>query len=147
MERSFFIVRDRLGENIKLPERASKFSAGYDFYSPSKVVVPSHGRAKVLTGVKVSMGEGEVLLLFIRSSLAIKRGLLLSNCVGVIDADYFENVQNDGEIVAELINTTDKDVVIEENDRFMQGIFVKYLTVNGDNIDKIRCGGVGSTGL
>ena len=137
MERSFFIVRDSLGENIKLHERASKFSAGYDFYSPSKVVVPSHGRAKVLTGVKVSMGEGEVLLLFIRSSLAIKRGLLLSNCVGVIDADYFENVQNDGEIVAELINTTDKDVVIEENDRFMQGIFVKYLTVNDDNIERL----------
>ena len=85
-------------------------------------------------------------MLFIRSSLGIKRGLALPNAVGVIDADYYENADNDGEIMAKLDNHGDEAVELKRGDSFMQGIFVKYFVTDGDTTEAVRQGGIGSTG-
>ena len=130
-----------------IPKRATRSSAGYDFYNTDKtVVVPAHGTAKIVTGIKAQMYEDIVLLLYIRSSLAIKKGLMLSNCVPVIDSDFYGDETREGNIIIALYNTTDKDVTIEPYERIVQGIFTKYYTTFDDNVTEERIGGVGSTG-
>lgn len=100
----------------------------------------------VPTGVKAQMANDEVLMLFNRSSNPVKKGLVLINGVGVIDKDYYNNEQNEGEISFAFANTTDKDVVIEMNEKLGQGVFVKYFTTNDDKVETKRKGGFGSTG-
>lgn len=100
----------------------------------------------VPTGVKAQMANDEVLMLFNRSSNPVKKGLVLINGVGVIDKDYYNNEQNEGEISFAFANTTDKDVAIEMNEKLGQGVFVKYFTTNDDKTENKRKGGFGSTG-
>lgn len=88
--RGFEIVRDDMRKTqreIKLPTRATAHSAGYDFYLPCDVKIEPHSSTSIIpTDVKAYMQEGEVLLLYVRSSIGIKRGLVLSNGTGVVDA-------------------------------------------------------------
>ena len=91
MKRAFEVVRGKDPASIQLPKRATAYSAGYDFFVSETREIPARGTALLPTGVKAKMPQGEVLLLFIRSSLGIKRGLSLANGVGVIDADYYGN--------------------------------------------------------
>ncbi len=91
------------------------------------------------------MEDDEVLLIFPRSSLAIKKGLRLTNSVAVIDADYYGNENNDGHIMISLFNFSDHDVVIEDQERIAQGIFMKYLPTDDDDAKGERVGGFGST--
>lgn len=149
--RKFEIVKDECrkfkDEEIILPKRGTKGSAAYDFYTPCDIFIPARGKTAIIpTDIKAQMEEDEVLLLFIRSSIGIKKGIVLSNGTGVIDSSYFENPDNDGNIGISLLNTTDEDVIIEKNDRIMQGMFVKYLLTENDNTTNIRSGGYGSTG-
>ena len=92
------------------------------------------------------MLPNEVLYLFDRSSNPRKRGLILINSVGVIDHDYYNNSSNEGLIMAQFKNITDKPVTIQAGDRIVQGVFAKYFTVDDDNADGERTGGFGSTG-
>jgi len=129
-----------------IPKRATKGSAGYDFYNTDKtVVVPAHGTARIVTGIKAQMEKDMVLLIYIRSSLAIKHGLMLSNNVPVIDSDFY-NSDTEGNIILALYNTSNNDVFIEPHERIAQGIFTKYYTTEDDNTTEERTGGVGSTG-
>ena len=135
------------GEAVKLPTRGSKYSAGYDFYSPERIVVEPFGKSNVIsTDVKAYMQEGEVLILHVRSSIGIKRGLTLSNCTGVIDKDFYSNPDNDGNICFVLQNNTDKKQVIEKGERVMQGIFMPFLIADDDEATAERLGGIGSSG-
>lgn len=150
MYRNFEIVKDEFrrfpGKEIKLPERATKNSAGYDFYNngPDVLIYPKE-EVKIYTDIKAKMGLDEVLNLYIRSSLAIKKGLQLKNNVGIVDSDYYNNTDNDGQIICCIVNTSDYEVVIKSGEKFVQGIFSKYLTVDGDCTNKKREGGIGST--
>ena len=74
-------------ERPQLPKRQTANSAGYDFYALEDVVIPAHEERNLNTGIKVHMPKGEHLALYIRSSYGIKYGLMLNNCVGIIDAD------------------------------------------------------------
>lgn len=101
----------------------------------------------VHTGIKASMLENEVLYLYNRSSNPKKLGLLLANGVGVIDADYFENPDNDGEIMFAFLNILPWSVKLKAGDKLGQGVFAKFLRpVDGFTVkaDK-RVGGFGST--
>lgn len=130
-----------------IPKRATKGSAGYDFYNTDKtVVVPAHGTAKFMTGIKAYMYEDIVLMVYVRSSIGIKKGLVLCNGTGIIDSSFVDNPDNEGNITIALYNTTDKDVIIEPYERVAQGIFTKYYTTFDDNVTEERTGGVGSTG-
>ena len=113
----------------------------------SKVFLKQFQPTLVHTGIKSEMEEDEVLYLYNRSSNPKKMGLILANSVGVIDADYFENVENDGEIVFAFYNIFPWDITIKRGTRIGQGVFQKFLRpVNGLRIkDEVRVGGLGST--
>lgn len=101
----------------------------------------------VHTGIKASMLENEVLYLYNRSSNPKKLGLLLANGVGVVDADYFENPDNDGEIMFAFLNILPWSIKLKAGDKLGQGVFSKFLRpVDGFTVkaDK-RVGGFGST--
>ncbi len=135
--RKFYVNENFLNENVKLPERKTKFSAGYDFYILEDTVIEPFGFKQLHSGVSVEMCQRDVLLIFARSSLA-KTGLMLANSVGVVDADY------NGEIQFPLRNLTDKPIYLKKGDRIAQGAFFNYETC-GDIVTLQRQGGFGST--
>jgi len=134
---------EKVNENIDsiLPCRQTSSSAGYDFYVVENIIIPANSYVLLPTNAKAYMQEDEVLMLFARSSLAIKRGLVLKNMTGIIDSDFYPN-----EIKIALHNTTNEDVVLEKGERIAQGIFMKYLVSDNGNINNTRDGGFGSTG-
>lgn len=161
-------------EDINLPERATKHAAGYDFEAANDVVIPSifkSGIATALkvalnkeevllneellkqvkptlvgTGVKAYMGDDEFLQLCNRSSNPLKNFLLLGNGVGIIDSDYYNNENNEGHIMFQFINFGLKDLTIKKGERIGQGIFLPFLKADGDESEKTRTGGFGSSG-
>lgn len=130
----------------KLPERSTNNSAGYDFYNTNDIVCKSHQITMIPTGIKAQFPEDEVLLLFNRSSNPKKKGLIILNGVGVIDSDYYNNNENDGEIAFVFYNMLDHDVRLEAGEKLGQGIFVKFAKVDNDTATGERIGGFGSTG-
>ena len=130
------------------PKRGTKKSAGYDFFSPVELIIPAHEMAKVPTGIKVCMNDDEILSIYPRSSIGFKTGIRLANTVGIIDADYYNNNNNEGHIFIKFYNPTDTDYKINIGDKIAQGIFTKYLIVDDeDEILTERNGGLGSTGV
>ena len=128
-------------DGIQLPTRKTAFSAGYDLHSAEDVRV-SHGKISLVpTGLKAFFPCDEVLLIYLRSSLAVKHGLFLANGVGVIDADYR------GHIILPVTSLCG-DFEIKRGMRIAQGIFQKYLTIDGDiiGVGEVRRGRFGSTG-
>ena len=133
----------RLNQCIEteLPRRATKYSAGYDFYAAVSVEIKPGEKRVIPTNIAVEMDEDDVLLIFPRSSYSIKFGLELVNSVGVIDADYKD------QIFICYRNTGDEPFFIKRGDRIAQGVFVKFLKTDDDKADGERHGGVGSTGV
>ena len=146
--RGFEIVSKYQGRGIDLPQRKTAASAGYDLQAARTVVVEPGQLAMVPTGLKAYMQRDEVLTIHIRSSMAIKRGLMLANHVGIVDADYYNNEEHEGHIFIALWNRGKAAVTIEGGERIAQGIFMKYLAVDGDEAGagEVRKGGFGSTG-
>ena len=132
-------------EDIILPKRQTSKASGYDFYLPYDVVIKGNSQELIKTGVKALLEDDEFLAIFIRSSMGIKKGLNLSNQVGIIDSDYYGNIDNDGHIMIAIKNTTDNDVVLKKGDRVSQGIIMKYLVTSDDIANEKREGGFGST--
>lgn len=133
-------------DNIKLPKRATKGSAGYDFFAPVDINLAPGQTVKIPTGIRCEMDYDWVLKLYPRSGLGFKYRLQLNNTVGIIDADYFAS-DNEGHIFAKLTNDSNegKTVKIKAGTGFMQGIFLEYgITVDDDTVEK-RNGGLGST--
>lgn len=150
-ERGFEVVDDKFRKhpdvNIQLPVRGDRRSAGYDIRIPTRVVIRPNTKVIIPTDIKAFMQDDEVLELHVRSSIGIKRGVVLSNITGIIDSSYYSNIDNDGNICLALWNTSDVDVVLEAGERVCQGIFKKYLIAGDDNyLSEERVGGIGSTG-
>lgn len=176
MLRGFQVVSKKADQNINLPKRQTRQAAGYDFESSEDFVLPSIWKLKfvkiikgllhnielsdddyldannalkpvlVPTGIKAYMPESEFLMLVNRSSGPLKRRLILPNGVGIVDADYFDNEGNEGEIFFQLINYGVKDLVIKKGERIGQGIFMPFLTADDEEQPlSDRTGGFGST--
>lgn len=143
--RGFKVVKGFENSNIILPKRQTKNSAGYDFYVASDTIIKAHSIALIPTGVKAYMESDEVLKIYVRSSMPMKKGLTLANNVGIIDSDYFENPDNDGHIMIQVLNFSDNDILVKKDDRIAQGIFLKYLLADDDDTNEERKGGFGST--
>lgn len=174
--RGFEVVEKYQDRNITLPRRQTIASAGYDLEAAEDITIPSIWRLNfvrifrlirnghqmferdyamaekllkpilVPTGLKAYMPEDEVLILANRSSNTFKKNLSLPNGIGVIDADYYNNPNNEGEIFVQMINYGVRPLHIHKGDRIAQGIFMKYLkTDNDDPIDRQRISGFGST--
>ena len=138
----------RIEEEIKLPTRATNGSAGYDFYAIEDIELPAGELTRIPTGVKCKITPFMVLVLANRSSNPSKRNLILSNGIGVIDSDYYGNIENDGEIMFEFYNTSKKAIKLTKGEKIGQGFIVHIIRVENDmieNPDARRAGGFGST--
>lgn len=135
-------------DNIKLPHRATKGSAGYDFFTPEAFTLRPGQSIKIPTGIRAKIDDGWVLNIYPRSGLGFKFRLQLNNTVGIIDSDYY-NSKNEGHIMVRLTNDTNEDKTIELNRGagFCQGIFTEYGITYSDDADGERDGGFGSTGM
>lgn len=144
--RGFEVVAAYAGQGIRLPQRKTEKSAGYDLEAAADTVLAPHAVTVVPTGLKAYMELNEYLSIFIRSSLAFKKGLMLANSTGIIDSDYYNNPDNEGHIMIAYYNTKDEPYTIHKGERIAQGIFMKYLTIDDDAASGMRMGGIGSTG-
>lgn len=132
----------------QLPTRADAGSAGYDFYTPRDINIMPGETVLIPTNVKACMHADEVLLLYVRSSIGIKRRCVLANGTGVIDSTYYNNPDNDGNITIALTNLSNTIQNFNKGERIMQGVFVKYLITKDDKpLSKTRKGGIGSSGV
>ncbi len=133
-------------DKIILPKRATKQSAGYDFFSPINFTLKPKETIKIPTGIRVKIEDSYVLCLFPRSSLGFKYRLQLNNTVGIIDADYY-NSSNEGHIFIKMTNDSNDNKVVEIKslDGFAQGIFFQFGICYDDKVETIRDGGIGST--
>ena len=120
----------KLYKEYSLPKRETKKAAGYDFYALYDYTLKPGEIMKIPTGVKVQMEDDDVLFLIDRSSMGFKYNVRMCNQVGVIDADYYNNSNNEGHIWIRIQNEGDKDYVVKKDDGIIQGIFIKYLTVD-----------------
>lgn len=176
MKRGFKIVSTKQDQDLRLPQRQTANAAGYDFEASEDFTLPSiwkgnflkvlwklHGQRQVTaaematadeclkpylvpTGIKAYMQPDEFLLLANRSSGPFKRRLILPNGVGIVDADYYDNDSNEGEIFFQLINYGLRDYHIKKGERIGQGIFLPYLKADGEERPTAqRKGGFGST--
>lgn len=145
--RKFEVIKEYQNEVIQIPKRATPASAGYDLSSIEEVVIRPKEIKLIKTGLKAMIPKDEVLLVFARSSLAFKKGLMMSNGVGVVDADYYNNPDNEGHLMVPLYNFSEDEVIIHKGERVAQGIFVKYGVTSDDEIlHQTRTGGFGSSG-
>ncbi len=123
--------------SVRLPQRQSRDSCGYDFFLPSNITLKPQCTVKIDSGVKAILGSGEFLMLKLRSSFCDRLSLL----GGVIDGDFDETIK------ILLLNITDKDILLPKLTRVVQGIILQYLVTDGDECrTEIRKGGFGSTG-
>ena len=132
-------------DGILLPVRKTKRSAGYDFISFLDITIKPGEVVKMPTGIKIMLEDDEFLGIFVRSSMGFKYNVRMCNQVGIIDSDYYNNIDNEGHIWIKLQNHGDSDYVIKKGDAFAQGIIMKYLVCDDDNSFGDRVGGIGST--
>ncbi|MGF3214756.1 dUTP diphosphatase [Facklamia sp. P12945] len=173
--RGFEVIRSYKDKAIRIPQRQTKYSAGYDIEAAETVVLPSFWKQSVYylihntflmikgqetmkeddlwqatlvpTGLKAYMMENEYLKIVNRSSGSYKHQTTLPNGIGIIDRDYYNNEKNEGHIYIQLINYGLKDRTIHKGERIAQGIFSKFLQVDDDQVvNSDRQGGFGSSG-
>lgn len=176
MKRGFEIISAKQDQGLTLPQRQTAKAAGYDFAASEDFTLPSIWKGNFLkvlwalhqqkqvsaadfknaddclkpylvpTGIKAYMQDNEFLLLANRSSGPLKRRLILPNGIGIVDADYYNNDGNEGEIFFQLINYGLRDYHIKKGERIGQGIFMPFLTADGEQAPRAqRTGGFGST--
>ena len=133
-------------DHIKLPTRATAGSAGYDFFSPTKIVLNQDTYVTIPTGIRCKMDIGWVLKMYPRSGHGFKSGVHLANTVGIIDSDYY-NALNEGHIMIKLVNDSgiSQRIKIDRGTGFCQGIFLPYGIAIEDEVTEERTGGFGST--
>lgn len=147
-KRGFEVISSYADKGIHIPARKTASSAGYDIEAADDTVLEPHEVTLVPTGIKAYMQPDEYLGIHVRSGFSIKKKISCINDEGIIDADYYNNDDNEGHIMIALYNHGDEPVPVEKGMRVAQGIFYSYLTVDGDEAgrgDKRR-GGMGSTG-
>ena len=121
-----------LYNEMTIPQRSSDSTAGYDLPLLSDIVIEPNEIKKIPTGLKSKFNSDEVLLLVVRSSMGFKYNIRLCNQVGIIDADYYNNPDNEGHIWIKVQNEGDKSVELKKGSAIAQGLFMKYLTTDSD---------------
>lgn len=134
------VVFKTTDENTKIPTRATEHSAGHDFYMPKTITIPAKKAVMFDTNITTDIPRGYVMHLYPRSSLGIKKFLMLCNTVGIIDSDYKDTIK------CALYNYGDNDVTLEKDERFMQAVTNPYIVSIDEPLTKNRNGGIGSTG-
>ncbi len=132
-----------LYDEYELPRRSTKYSAGYDFFALEDFEINPGEIKKIPTGYRSKFKSDEVLMIFVRSSMGFKYNVRLTNQVGIIDADYFDNDETKGHMYVSLQNEGDKVFKVKKGEAYAQGIFLKYLTC-GEEVEKERKSWTGS---
>ncbi len=138
---------DLIYDSVKLPQRATSGSAGYDFYAPADLTIKKGTSLLIPTGIRAKIDEGWVLEIYPRSGLGFKHRLQLDNTVGIIDSDYY-NSSNEGHIMIKVsceAHDDNHEVHIQSGKGFAQGIFFEFGITYSDSSDGVRDGGFGST--
>lgn len=147
--RGFEIAKGWENRDINFPVRKTLHAAGYDVEAAEDTVIPPFERGckptLIHTGLKAYCQDNEWYMLANRSSNPGKKKLVLANGIGIIDADYYGNPDNDGEFMYAYYNMSNEDVVIKKHDVIGQLVFMSYLTVDEDKAEGVRTGGFGST--
>lgn len=133
-------------DDIKLPVRATKGSAGYDIFLPCSIDLEPGESIKIPTGLRCFLDANAVLMIFPRSGLGTKNRFIPKNLVGQIDSDYV-NADNEGHIMMFMVNDGDRPLHLEKGKAFVQGIIVPYLTTIDDSATGERKGGFGSSAV
>jgi len=146
--RGFECISSYKNTDVSLPIRKTQYSAGYDIQAAEDVILLPATVTVIVTGLKAYMGSDEYLGIHIRSGLSIKNNLSLLNGQGIIDADYYNNADNEGHIMIAIYNHNAQNILISKGTRIAQGIFYKYLVTDTDENNSFvtRTGGLGSTG-
>ena len=125
-----------LYDEFRMPSRDTYYAAGYDFHALCDFVIKPGMTKKIPTGIKAEMENDEVLLIVVRSSQGFKYNVRLINQIGVVDKDYYNNPTNEGHIWIGLKNEGIKDYVVNKGEGIAQGMFIKYLLTENDNINE-----------
>ena len=136
----------RLDAGVGLPETATAGAAGFDLASAVDVDIPARSIRLVGTGLVIAVPNGHFLGIFARSSTPLKRGLMVANGVGVVDADYCGPAD---EVKIQLLNFTDVPVQVKRGDRLAQGIVLPCPSIQWEEVQEMQVptrGGFGSTG-
>ena len=138
-----------LWESIELPKRATKGSAGYDFFSPFSFCLFNGKSILIPTGIRCKLEKGYKLVCYPRSSQGFVHYVKLANTVGIIDEDYY-NSANEGHIMLKLCKDDYEEFsygryLVNKGDKIMQGIFEKVYYAEEDEVLAEREGGIGST--
>ncbi|MDF2635401.1 MAG: deoxyuridine 5-triphosphate nucleotidohydrolase Dut [Pelosinus sp.] len=146
--RGFKFISNYENKDILLPTRKTQYSAGYDIAAAEDIILAPTTVTLIPTGIKAYMQPDEYLGIHIRSGLSIKNRISLVNGQGIIDADYYNNADNEGHILIAIYNHNLQNINISKGTRIAQGIFYKYLLADMDenNSFAVRKGGLGSTG-
>lgn len=132
-------------DSILIPKRSTKNSAGYDFITPFELNINPGGTVKVPSGIRcVDMPGNLFLAMYVRSSVGIKKDVVISNGTGIIDSDYAD-AENEGHIWIALRNDGQKPQHFDAGERIAQGVFQVYFMTDDDVADAKRTGGIGST--
>lgn len=137
---------ETLTPKFELPKRSTSKSAGYDFICPEDTFVPYNEIVYVKTGVKAYMLDDEILMLCNRSSNPKKKGLILANGIGIVDSDYVDNPDNEGEIAFAFTSNIEGGTFIKAGEKLGQGLFIKFGITDDDDASGARQSGFGSTG-
>jgi len=140
-------VKTKIYDNIKLPDRSTEESAGYDFYFPFNDMILLPGESVVIpTGIRAQVISEWFLGIYPKSGLSFDYKVRLDDTIAVIDGDYF-NAENEGHIYLKITNENNqnKSCLIPHNSKIVQGIFLQYGIVVGDNCKVKRRGGMGHT--
>lgn len=146
-----------VAEDIVIPSCYSHFAKMRDEYGPYAIfdldglaaITKRLGTKPTLvsTGMKCHLEPDTYLELSVRSSCPLKYWLIMGNSVGIIDADYCNNPDNEGEIFFQMINLSPYDIQLHKGDIIGQGIIKPYLVTDNDNATGARMGGFGSTSV
>ena len=136
---------ESLYEEYDLPKRMTRHSAGYDFLAIEGFTIKPGEIKKIPTGYKATFGNDEMLMILVRSSMGFKYNVRMTNQVGIIESDYYNNIDNEGHIFVSLQNEGDRDFVVKKGEGYAQGIFTKFLICDDDITTNERQGGLGST--
>lgn len=161
--------------DLTMPERKTKYAAGYDFAAAEDILIqPYEYHMNIMkdamkycpytiddmaawtkklqtkptlipTGIKAKLNPDTYLELTVRSSSPLKYWLVLANGTGIIDADYYDNKSTEGEIFFQVINLSPFPIMIKKRDIIGQGIIKRYYTTEDDKANATRTGGFGST--
>ena len=134
------------GVLVPLPTRSTECSAGYDIYSPDSFILKPGDGIELLTGFKIYLEKRDVFITVPRSSYG-RKGIIFTTTLGIIDADYVDNPENEGEVHLFLKNWGNEDIKVNRGDRISQGLIMRYKVTDDDAVKTKRTGGVGSTGV